>query len=128
MTAVVFEVPGKPATKGSVRAVRAGVVIPDNRRLKSWSTDVAWAARAAGVRPVAPGRPVEIAIAVYAPGPIMGAAEFMVATPDVDKVARAALDALNGVAFADDRQVSRLIVEKWKHGARWLVEIGVRAL
>lgn len=32
--------------------------------------------------------------------------------PDLDNVAKAVLDALNGVAFRDDRQVIRLIVEK----------------
>jgi Holliday junction resolvase RusA-like endonuclease len=31
---------------------------------------------------------------------------------DVDNCAKAALDALNGVAWADDSQVARLVVEK----------------
>jgi Holliday junction resolvase RusA-like endonuclease len=31
---------------------------------------------------------------------------------DVDNCAKAALDALNGVAFEDDSQVAKLVVEK----------------
>ena len=33
-------------------------------------------------------------------------------TPDVDNIAKAVLDALNGVAFADDSYVVELLVEK----------------
>lgn len=36
-----------------------------------------------------------------------------VVKPDVDNVAKAILDALNGVAFADDRQIVQLSCEKW---------------
>jgi Holliday junction resolvase RusA-like endonuclease len=32
--------------------------------------------------------------------------------PDVDNVAKGILDSLNGVAWADDRQVGKLVVEK----------------
>lgn len=34
-------------------------------------------------------------------------------TGDVDNMAKSILDALNGKAFEDDRQICRLIVEKW---------------
>ena len=40
------------------------------------------------------------------------APSVMATVPDVDKCARSCLDALSGVAFRDDRQVSRLVVEK----------------
>ncbi|HCT63885.1 MAG TPA: RusA family crossover junction endodeoxyribonuclease [Lachnospiraceae bacterium] len=33
--------------------------------------------------------------------------------PDCDNVAKIILDALNGIAYADDKQVVRLTVEKW---------------
>ena len=33
-------------------------------------------------------------------------------TPDTDNVAKAILDALNGLAYKDDKQVSKLIVDK----------------
>ena len=33
--------------------------------------------------------------------------------PDADNIAKANLDALNGLLFVDDAQVARLLVEKW---------------
>lgn len=36
-----------------------------------------------------------------------------VVKPDIDNVAKAILDALNGVAFPDDRQIVQLSCEKW---------------
>ena len=33
--------------------------------------------------------------------------------PDCDNVAKIILDALNGIAYADDKQVVRLVIEKW---------------
>ena len=44
--------------------------------------------------------------------------------PDVDNVAKAVLDALNGLAFDDDKQVVRLEVSKrYDHEARVEVEV-----
>lgn len=40
------------------------------------------------------------------------APRWMATVPDADKCARSCLDALSGVAFRDDRQVARLVVEK----------------
>jgi len=50
-------------------------------------------------------------------------------TPDIDKLARALLDALTGVVFVDDRQVSTLVVHK-RYAAREEaagVTVGVRS-
>lgn len=33
--------------------------------------------------------------------------------PDVDNVTKAILDALNGIAFSDDRQIVQVTCEKW---------------
>lgn len=33
--------------------------------------------------------------------------------PDADNIAKSICDALNGVAYADDKQVIRLVVDKW---------------
>lgn len=42
--------------------------------------------------------------------------------PDCDNIAKAILDALNGVAYDDDKQVVRLHVEK-EYGATGSVEV-----
>lgn len=33
--------------------------------------------------------------------------------PDADNIAKSVLDALNGIAYYDDSQIVRLVVEKW---------------
>lgn len=44
--------------------------------------------------------------------------------PDLDNLAKNILDVMNGVFFADDRQVVYLAVEKWYgYPARWEIEI-----
>lgn len=49
--------------------------------------------------------------------------------PDVDNIAKTVLDALNGVAYADDSQVVRLVVNKFprerreEHITVWIDEL-----
>ena len=50
----------------------------------------------------------------------------MTTTPDVDNVAKFYLDALNGKAFVDDRQIVRLQCEK-KYGEADSVEIIIKS-
>ena len=47
--------------------------------------------------------------------------------PDVDNVAKAVLDALNGVCYADDKQVVQLIVSK-EYGAEPRLEVSMEVL
>lgn len=47
--------------------------------------------------------------------------------PDVDNVAKSVLDALNGTAYHDDRQVTRLLVDKaWRFGTEDRMVVIVR--
>lgn len=45
--------------------------------------------------------------------------------PDVDNIAKAVLDALNGVAYGDDSQVVELTVKKWDRTSRDTELMGV---
>lgn len=45
--------------------------------------------------------------------------------PDVDNVAKLVMDALTGVAWRDDKQVTRLCVEKFPRFARKSVYLGI---
>ena len=46
---------------------------------------------------------------------------------DVDNVAKAILDGINGVAFVDDKQITRLVCEKrWGDVGRVLVKVEPR--
>ena len=49
-------------------------------------------------------------------------------TIDCDNIAKAALDAIKGVAFPDDRQVVRLVVEKRLDRERPRVEVEIERL
>ena len=50
----------------------------------------------------------------------------MVSTPDVDNVAKFYLDALNGKAFVDDRQIVRLEATK-RYGEMDAVDIRIKS-
>lgn len=78
-------------------------VRPSARRYLAYKAQVGWAAKAAGVKQL--DGPVEVEAVAY----LYGKRE-----PDVDNLAKSFLDGLNRIAWADDRQVRRLIVEKVK--------------
>lgn len=58
--------------------------------------------------------PVEVSIKVSKALPKSGKGKFSydMRAPDLDNCAKAILDGLNGMAFADDRQIVRLSVER----------------
>lgn len=109
-----FFVPGVPATKGSWRAVRGRsgarpVLLADNAREKPWALAVAWSAKAARVRPLVGA--VSVTLHCWFPRPLKPTNPFP-ARNDVDKLARSTLDALTGIAWQDDQQVTQLLVTK----------------
>jgi len=113
-----FEVPGPFATKGSTFSFkdRRGIVRTktDSKHGKTFATAVQWAARRAGVTMIAKGRGVTLQV-VYGFVRPKGKDRARVdpcVRPDVDKLVRALLDALTGVAYHDDGQVVALSVRK----------------
>ena len=123
---VSFVVVGPAATKGSVVAIatKTGAIVkPDNRRLGVWSQACGWAARLAKL-PCAP-RGVGVHVeAVYELVPPIKRRPSPCVRPDLDKLARALLDALIGVAFVDDQQVVSLTVRK-VYGAAPLTRVTI---
>lgn len=113
---VHFVVPGKPrawhraASRGSRRYTSSAQLHLQN--------DIAWTARQAGARVTA--QPVMAIIrGSFAPSSKLRKAQrealigqSVVITPDADNGAKLILDALNGVAYRDDAQVSVLVVQK----------------
>lgn len=94
-----FTVPGKPAPKQRPRVGKNGHVYTP-RATREYERQVAWAAKAAGLRPLA--------------GPIEVQAAFCFAgrpTGDLDNYVKALLDGLKGIAYADDSQVVKLAAE-----------------
>ena len=115
---VYFEVPGPFATKGSTFSFkdRRGVIRTktDSKHGKTFAVAVQWAAKQAGVTMIEKGRGVSLQV-VYGfarpKGRDRGRRDPCV-RPDVDKLVRALLDALTGIAYHDDGQVVALAVRK----------------
>ena len=121
-----FSVRGIPVAQGSTRAfIRGGRAITVSKMhggpLAGWRDAIATEARAAmGARPLIAG-PARVVLAFTWPRPAghsgkhglrPSAPRWKTTAPDIDKTARAALDALTGVVFVDDRQVVGLVASK----------------
>lgn len=116
MTAYAFIVPGEPVAKGRARSTRSGRHYTPARTV-SFEGRVREAAQLARVKPI--DGPVELTVIAVWAWPKSKhrkrsprRPEYLDTGPDADNVAKACADALNGVAFVDDRQVARLVVEK----------------
>ncbi len=112
-TFVVF---GSPGTKGSTVSFmgKHGIVTKaDSATLAGWTQAVGWAARAMHLPLVEYGVPVRVSATFQFTRP-RGKQTRPLPTvkPDIDKLARALLDALTGVAYVDDNQVVELQVNK----------------
>jgi crossover junction endodeoxyribonuclease RusA len=116
MASVSFFVPGIPRPKGSYRPIsiksKKGqrTVLLSPASTVEWQAKVALAAREARV-PLAEG-PVAVFLVFVLPRPKKPTHPYPT-RPDIDKLARAVLDGLTGVAFGDDGQVCRLFA--WKY-------------
>jgi crossover junction endodeoxyribonuclease RusA len=137
MTAVLvkFTCAGHPVTQGSKRAfVRNGRPILTEQsgdRLRLWRHIIATTARENATQGPLEG-PVQVHLFFRLERPASTPKRkrtwpIKTRSGDVDKLARAALDALTGVAFRDDAQVVRLVVEKdWADGRGPGVEVVVQ--
>lgn len=112
---IEFDVPGKPQAQGSKTKNRYGAIYEDNKELGPWRERVALAAHAAMngaqmfIGPVA----LELYFVMYRPlSTPKSRTPPPIKKPDADKCARAILDALTGVCFHDDAQVTDLRARK----------------
>lgn len=119
--AIAFTIPGdpvpQPRARVSTRGGFARAYVPAKHPVHAYREAIADAARAAGAG--VHGEPVSVVIdlvwerpkshmrksGVKPDAPVLPRA-------DVDNAAKAVLDSLNGVAWEDDSQVQRLVVEK----------------
>lgn len=116
---ITFEVLGTPVTQGSTKAYVRGtraIVTHDKRGpLMNWRATIAQAAQVAADGAFADRSvPVWVSVTFRLQRPKSAPKRVIRPTtkPDVDKMARAALDAMTGVLFADDSQVVSLHVQK----------------
>ena len=123
-TLVKFTCAGHPVTQGSKRAFvrngHAALVESGGDKLRLWRHVIATTAREAADAPLAGPVQVHLWFRLQRPASTPKRKRtwpIKTRSGDVDKLARAALDSLTGVAFNDDAQVVRLVVEKdWADG------------
>jgi len=120
---IIFTVPGIAAPQGSKKAFRTKggriALVESSPNVKPYRASVASAAYAAGAK-VLHG-PIFITVVFQfvrpkshytAKGALRDAAPHHVGKPDIDKLCRAVLDALTGIAYQDDSQVVALDASK----------------
>lgn len=113
---IEFFVPGKAAPQGSKRHVGRGILIESSKEVGPWRERVALAAHnAMRGQPLIPrDRAVLVNLTFFMPRPasLPKRCIHMVKRPDIDKIARACLDALTDTCFEDDSQVTDLSIAK----------------
>lgn len=118
-----FVVPGQPYGKGRPRASSRGGFV----RMYTPATTLAYEAEIARLAEMARGdwpvlaTPMSLRVIAHHAIPVSWPkrkqlqalnGEVIPGKPDLDNVAKAVLDALNGVIYEDDKQVIRLVAEK----------------
>ena len=115
---VQFQVAGIPAPQGSHRAftppgARFPVVTDDNPNTKPWRAVVAYAAMQVRPQPLFAGA-VTLTVRFYLPRPksLPKRVQYPTKRPDIDKLQRALFDALKGIIWNDDAQVTMVMATK----------------
>ena len=104
-----FSVAGLAHTKGSWISVGKGKMRPDNPAAGAWESTIGWRAKLAmGRAPAVEGR-VLVSLVFTLPRPPNKSKKHR---RDIDKLARAALDAMSKIVYLDDEQVDDLHVRK----------------
>lgn len=107
-------VPGLPIAQGSKNAYRRGeriVLVESAKRLPAWRFKVSSAAREAGLV-LLEREAVRVTLLFCLPQPAKPVRQFPTTKPDLDKLSRAILDSLTGIAYRDDSQVTQLDAQK----------------
>ena len=122
MNSIHFFAPGIPQTKGSSRGFIAHgkvVITNDNAKTKPWQGTIALAARAAGVTMREGAADLTMTFVFPRPKSHVGKKGLRASAPpahtqkpDLDKLARVVLDALTGIAYADDSCVVGVHAQK----------------
>jgi crossover junction endodeoxyribonuclease RusA len=121
MTTIAFTVPGKPAPQGSKRHVGRGIMVESSKELGPWRERVALCAHNAMCGRSLLDGAVRVRLDLTLPRPKSApkrSTPHAVKRPDVDKLARAILDAITGIIVRDDSQIVDL------HATKRLAELG----
>ena len=116
--AINFFVPGKAIPKQSYRAVKGGGYT--DPKVKAWQETISWNARIAVQGEDWLTENLEVTLLFVLPDN---------RRKDLDNLSKAVLDGMNGIVYADDKQITRLILEKQVGGEPGVyIEVNKRLL
>lgn len=107
---ISFSCDGTPVPQGSMKVINGHILHSQGSALAVWRSTVALSARFAGAKPVEGAIGIEIVFRVKRPKTVKR--DFPTVAPDLDKYIRGVLDALTGIAYIDDSQVTDIKAEK----------------
>ena len=120
---ISFVVPGEPRGKGRPRFTKTGHPYTDSETRAYENKIIAYYRKAAGAARFPQDAFVAVYVVAYIPMPksatkanraAMEAKQILPSRkPDIDNIAKAVLDALNGVAYHDDARVQKICCEKY---------------
>lgn len=109
-------VPGRPAAQGSKRALGPGRMVESSKYVGPWRERVTYTAMQARTGAVIDRlTPVRLVLLFVTPRPTSAPKRSTppaIRQPDLDKCVRAVGDALTGVIYADDAQVTEIFASK----------------
>lgn len=106
---IYFSIPIKAAAKQRARFYRGRVYTP--KETKSFEKEVRWHWKKSGKKMI-PVVATDVYIFVYLPKPKTSKNKHPIVRPDADNMIKSILDALNGHAWKDDAQITRISFNK----------------
>lgn len=105
-----FFVAGKPIPQGSMKAFGKNLVHSSSKELNAWRDAIGWTAKAHFKEPLEGA--VMLIATFYLPKPKSAKRDLPFVKPDLDKLIRAVGDALTGIAYIDDSQITHIFTSK----------------
>lgn len=105
-----YFVEGRPVPQGSLKFIRGHAIHERAQDLAVWRANIATGAKLSKMKKIEGAVEVHLTFTLAKPKTVKRNEPFV--RPDIDKLCRAVLDGLTGVAFDDDQQVTHLIAHK----------------
>ena len=105
-----FFVKRKQVSQGSLKFIRGHAIHVKGRELALWRGTIAAIARDTNITKIQVGVDIDLLFIFNKPKTVKRTEPYV--RPDLDKLIRAVLDGLTGVAYEDDQQVVRLTAQK----------------
>jgi crossover junction endodeoxyribonuclease RusA len=107
---ISFFVGGQPISQGSMKVMNGRVIHSAGSALAAWRSAIALEAKRAGAKPSINAIGMELIFVFQKPKTVTRSQPSV--PPDLDKLIRAALDALTAIAYRDDAQVTEIRAQK----------------